>query len=562
MKRWFSPILLSVGVLVAAGTTASASHPPATPRLVVLISIDQFRADYLERFHDLFLSPQTDGRVGGFRFLTERGANYVDAHHDHLPLATGPGHSILMTGSPPYKSGIVGNDWYDRTKRKSVYCVQDEESPLVGATAKGGGVSPRNLLVTTVGDEMKMATGGQAKVFGISLKDRAAVLMAGHLADGAYWFDDQTGNWISSRFYRKDGTLPGWINDLNAQHVPQSYFDKTWTPSVPASALQRVFARSGKNASAPAVFGTEFPHPLNGGLKSPGAASNRAFTTTPYANEFVLNSAERLIREEKLGQDDTPDALVINLASNDYIGHAFGPNSAEVLDVTVQTDRMLSHFFNDLDRIVPGGLSRVTITLTADHGAAPNGVEAQEAGMPAGRWSGSAALKAVDAALDVAFGADDWAAKYSEPGLWLDPAALRRKGISREKAEDVAATALEAVDGIYAAYPRHRILSGELPRTDIAHHVTLGFHPELSGDVIIVSKPFWLAGGAKGTSHGEPYTYDTHVPIVMEGAGVRPGTYTGRVSTLDIAPTLSFLLRVQQPSGCEGRILPSAVRKD
>lgn len=559
-------LLLAVLVLALAPARARPAAVPAKPRLVVLISIDQFRADYLTRFEDLFVPPRTATGVGGFRYLMERGAWFVDAHHDHIPLATGPGHSIHFTGAPPYKSGIVGNDWYDRTLKRSVYCVEDDSSPIVGTDTKMMGISPEHLRVTTVGDELKMATGGRGKVFGIALKDRAAVLMAGHLADGTYWFDDTNGNWITSRYYRKDGTLPDWVRALNAKHLPAAYLGKQWTlsPDIPADALDRLWVPPGKDgATWPQTYasdrngiGTAFPHTIAAGKTH----VYQGFTTTPFANGFVLDSALELVRQEKLGQDDTLDILAVNLSSNDYIGHAYGPDSAEVLDVTVRTDRQLAAFFNALGRAVPGGLGSVTLVVTADHGAAPNPENMRASGLRAGNWPPQAAVAAAKAALTEAFGEGDWVIGYIEPYLWLNHDALDARHIPHERAEDVAAAALEKLPGIYAAYERHNILAGLLPRTDIARHVSLGFHPEVSGDILLVSQPFWYPGStSKGTSHAEPYAYDTHVPLLVAGTGVRPGIYTDRVSTLDIAPTLSFLLHVQQPSGCEGRILTPAM---
>jgi len=555
------PIIAALCILSLVGQ--ASAQKLEKPRLVVLISIDQFRADYLTRFEDLFLPPTSGGRDGGFRWFMDRGASYSDAHHDHLPLATGPGHSIHFTGAPPYKSGIIANDWYDRELKHDVYCVQDDKSPIVGSDAKMIGISPDHLRVTTVGDELKMATGGRSKVFGIALKDRAAVLMAGHLADGVFWFDSNTGRWVSSKYYCKNGTLPTWVQDLNGQKLPDSYFNKTWTPSVPASALQRNWTPSGKYADDRSGLGTSFPHVLAVGQTAPNPKYYNAFTNTPFANEFVLNSAERLIREEKLGQDEFPDILAINLSSNDYIGHAYGPDSPEILDVTVQTDRLLSRFFNDLNGLVSGGLANVTIVITADHGAPPIGAAMRDSGMRGGNWTSGSVEKAAKAALDAAYGQADWVAEYQEPYLYLNRDTMKAKGVDPAKVEEVAAKGVESVDGIYAGYTRTNVLQGLLPRTDIAKHVTLGFHPALSGDIAIISQPYWYPRNSdKGETHAEPYAYDTRVPLLIQGFGVRSGLYTERVSTLDIAPTLSFLVHANQPSGCEGHLLSRALTAD
>lgn len=565
MTRRLRPVALAIVCLLLA---VSAFAAPVKPRLVVLISIDQFRADYLARFSDLFLPVEGPQGVGGFRWLMERGAYHTDAHHDHYPLFTGPGHSIHFTGAPPYKTGIVGNEWFDREMNAVRYCVQDPKSPLVGAADPDGkrGISPITLRTSTVGDELKMATGGQGKVWGLALKDRAGVLMAGHLADGVLWFDEETSAWISSRFYFKSGQLPDWVTSWNAAKKIDPFFGKTWNLSVPPAALKRLWTPRNEFANPRPGLGKAFPHPITGGLDKPGKAFYAAFESTPYANEYVLETAEELIRREKLGQDAIPDILAINLSTNDYIGHSFGPDSPEALDVTVQSDRQISRFFRFLGKAVPGGLQNVTIVLTADHGVSPMVEEMAKAGLPtAGGYQEKALTDAVKAALDKAFGPGDWLKALSEFNLYLDVDSLRQKGIEPAKAEEVAAEALRRQPGIYAAYTRDQIVEGRVPDTDIGHRVMLGFHPKVSGDVVIVLDPYTVtnySGGSvvKGTTHGTTYAYDTSVPLILAGTRIKPGRYTQRVSTLDIAPTLSELLGVLQPSGCEGHVLSPALK--
>jgi predicted AlkP superfamily pyrophosphatase or phosphodiesterase len=610
---------------------AAAARIAPRPRLVVLISIDQFRADYLTRFTDLYLPPLAGGKVGGFRYLMERGAWFADAYHDHYPLFTGPGHSVLLTGAPPYKSGIVGNSWYDRELGQRRYCVEDAASPLVGtasqAAAQGSavppgsaasqgstpaqasaapqrsaapqnsaapqgvaptqgaarmGISPVTLRVSTVGDELKMATGGRARVWGLAFKDRAAVLMAGRLADGALWFDEESGAWITSRFYRPDGTLPGWVASWNAQRRVDAWFGKQWTLSVPAGALARVWTPGSRYATDPSALGTGFPHLVTGGGKRPGKDFYAAFATTPFGNDYLFDTARELVRREALGQRAGPrqaaptdlqgvsawppeaaptDLLALNLSSNDYIGHAFGPDSPEVLDASVRTDRQLAAFFDFLGKTVPGGLAAVTLVVTADHGVAPLPGAAREARLPAGVYDEEAVAGAAAAALQAAYGPGPpggWVTALVESNLYLDLAALDARKIPHAQAEETAAEALARLPGIYAAYGRARILEGRLPATDVARRIARSFHPRVSGDVVLVSEPFWMPGKLTGTTHGSPYAYDTAVPLLLAGPGIRPGRHTERVSTLDLAPTLADLLGVLQPAGNEGRVLPVA----
>jgi len=592
MARWAPRIAVLLVLLAAIPTVAAGpaavglSGPP--PRLVVVISIDQFRGDYLTRFADLWLpagSARAGGHaegkgaagrgVGGFRYLMEQGAYFTDAHHDHFPLFTGPGHSVLLTGAPPYKSGIVGNSWYDRELGRRRYCVADETSPLVGLAAPSppaapgappGGVSPATLRVDTVGDELKMATGGRAKVWGLALKDRAAVLMAGRLADGALWFDDQSGAWISSRYYRPDGALPPWVAAWNGQHRADAWFGKEWTLSVPAAALARAWTPGSRWADDPSALGRGFPHLINGGGANPSRPSRpgkdfyTALATTPFGNDFTLDTARELVRREGLGQGEVPDLLAINLSSNDYIGHAYGPDSPEVLDAAVRTDRQLAGFFAFLDQAVPGGLGRVLLVVTADHGVAPVPGAAREAKLPAGAFDEAALTAAAERALAAAYGPGKWVTALVESNLYLDLAALDAHQLQHAAAEEIAAAAIARLPGIYAAYGRTRILEGRLPRTDVAARIERSFHPQVSGDMVVVSEPFWVPGKLSGTTHGSPYAYDTQVPLLLAGPGIRAGRFAGRVSTLDLAPTLADLLGVLQPAGCEGRVLAEAER--
>jgi predicted AlkP superfamily pyrophosphatase or phosphodiesterase len=566
LARW------KLGALFLAAATATAWAAPAIPsgerpRLVVLISIDQFRGDYLTRFADLYLPPETGGKVGGFRWLMERGAYFTDAHHDHFPLYTAPGHSVLLTGAPPYESGIVGNAWYDRALGRRRYCVEDPASPLVGTTAGSAGapapatarpgISPVTLRVDTVGDELKMATGGHAKVWGLAFKDRAAVLMAGHLADGALWFDDESGAWISSRFYRPDGTLPAWVVSYNAHHHAAAWFGKEWRLSVPASALARLWTPTGRYAGPPPSLGSTFPHPVTGGASQPGKDYYAAFTNTPFGNDFVLATARELIERERLGRGAVPDILAINLSSNDYIGHAFGPDSPEVLDAAVRTDRQLADLFDFLAHTVPGGLGRVLVAVTADHGVAPLPGAARDAHLPGGVFDDTELAAAAERALDAAYGTGPWVKALVESYLYLDLAALDAHKIPHAAAEETAAAALAAQPGIYAAYPRSRVLEGRLPHTEVAARIERSFHPKNAGDVVLVPDPFWMPGKLLGTTHGSPYNYDTYVPLLLAGPGIRPGRSTARVSTLDLAPTLANLLGILAPAGSEGHILPA-----
>jgi predicted AlkP superfamily pyrophosphatase or phosphodiesterase len=523
------------------------------PKLVLLISIDQFRADYTERFAPYYLPAKTGSRLGGFRFLMETGARYLDAHHNHIPTATGPGHATLLTGSEPAIDGIIGNDWFDRTENKPMYCVDDPSVHPVGGSGKP--MSPRNLKVTTVGDELKMATGGRAKVVGISFKDRAAILMAGHAADTVIWFDGTTGNWVSSSFYAPSGHLPAWVTKINEDRLVDNAKGQNWDPLLENGA----YALTRRNPGEPQSSGTR---PFSHRLGSDGPADPAYFaalTSSGQGQEFVFKTVERAIDGEKLGQHDVPDLFVLNLATNDYIGHRYGPNSPEVMDISVRTDRLLSELFNSLNRSI--GIDNVAIVVTADHGILP--VPEESGGVyrtGSARVPSSPAVH-VEQALSKQFGSGRWllGGGLYEQNLYLDHSTIREKGLKIEDVEHAAANAAMDADGVFAAFTRTQILSNGLPQWDWTKLVLNGYHPRLGGDVLILEATGVLFGSGTGTNHGSAWAYDSHVPLLLRGPGIGKGVFGRRVHTADIASTLCHILGIEYPTGNVGEPLFEAI---
>jgi predicted AlkP superfamily pyrophosphatase or phosphodiesterase len=567
VKRCLLALLAGAALGVAQLPTAAAAERGSRPRLAVVLVVDQFRKDYLERFGDLFLPAGSSGSdVGGFRYLTERGAQFPSARYRHFPLFTGPGHAVVLTGGYPYKTGILANDWFSKALNRPVYCVEDPGAKVIGAPAGSTAkpMSPANLRSSTVGDELKLATGRAAKVVTLALKDRAAILLGGRLTDATVWFDDSTGTWVSSDAYCRNDVLPEWVAAVNQRKLPRAAFGKEWQSDPSEAALARTWTpRLRKPLNVPYGLGAAFPHRIDGGLAAPGLNFYRAFTSSPYANEYVLETARQAVMAEHLGQDAVPDLLAINLSTNDYVGHAFGPNSPEALDVTVRTDRQLAEFFRFLDRTVPGGLGRVTLALTADHGVSPVPEYLQSVGFRSGRILDADLEKAADDELDSRFGKQDWVSKYVEPYLYLNDAAIRASGADAELLQRVAARAIQSVDGIYAAYPRTQVEEGRLGTTDLAGRLYKGFYPKLAGDVLVVMEQFWFTEETpqrSNTTHGSPYAYDTEVPLLLAGAGVRPGVYRSEACPGDLAPTLCALLGIGLPSACDGMSLQRALR--
>jgi predicted AlkP superfamily pyrophosphatase or phosphodiesterase len=511
---------LAVLALLAAQACAPgrvASSP--RPKLVLGIVIDQFRYDYLTRFRADY--------GGGIATLLRRGAVFTNARYHHYPTVTAVGHALFMSGATPSMSGIVGNEWYDREHNKEVTSVEDENTKLLGG--KGGiGASPRKLVVSTLGDEMKLDSQGKCRVIGISLKDRAAVLPAGHMADGAYWFDEQTGDFVSSTFYFPD--LPAWVRQYNRLRAADRYKGAEWTPWVPSLDYAPFHKRM------PAAAGPEF---------------YSALRESPFGNELVEAFAERAIEAEHLGAHTAADLLTVSFSSNDYVGHREGPYSSEVRDMSLRTDRIIGKLLAFVDRRV--GLDNVLVVLTSDHGVSPVPEFLTERKMPGGRLQAQEIRNEVQEALAQRFGEGQWIVNISA-GLYLNRDLIKAKKLNEAQVEETAAAAAAHAAHIFRVYTREQLLNGRVAADPIGREVINGFFPSRSGDVLILPEPYWIAS-AHGTTHGSPFGYDLHVPVIFMGSGIKPGTYDETIAPNDIAPTLATLLDVETPSGATGRVL-------
>ena len=519
-------------------------HPP---KLVVLISIDQFRGDYVERYSPYFLPAKVNGKIGGFKFLMETGAHFRSAIHNHIPTATGPGHATLMSGSEPAYDGIVSNDWFDREKGKSIYCVYDPLVECVGG--KSDPESPRNLLVTTVGDELKMATNGRSKVVGVAVKDRAAILMAGHAADAVVWYEPSTANWVTSSWYAPTKQLPTWIAAYNSERQVDKEAGKVWEPLLPND--DYIITRKAP-AEKPSPNDKTFSHQFDSKL---GKALFSGVITSRFGNEMTFAVAERAVAAEKLGQHDVPDVLVINLSSNDYVGHQYGPNSPEVMDMTVRTDRLLSEFMNQLNSSVPGGIDNVAMVVTGDHGVVPIPEESNDiykTGVI--RNVGESVVKAVSGALTSKFGEGSWVlgGTMFEQNLYLNRDLAKSKGLKMADVEEAAAEAADSVKGVFRAYTRSQIRTNQVPAYPWRERLINGFNDQKGGDVMVLEAPGNYSYSGTGTGHGAIWDYDAHVPILFRAKGIKPGIYLNRVHTSDIAPTICRLLGIEVPSGNVG----------
>lgn len=510
--------------LIAAAESFGAAPP--NPKLIVAIIIDQFRYDYLTRFRSDY--------QGGLHELLTNGADFTNAFYAQVPTVTAVGHSIFLSGAMPSVSGIVGNAWYDRDESKVVTSVCDWSVRVVGADqpkqqpncTDSDPASPKRLLVTTLGDELRNANSA-SKVIGISLKSRAAILPSGHRAAAAYWFDSVTGNFVTSSFYIDQ--LPAWVEAFNNRKLAAEYVDRNWEG---------------------------FPQWT---FHGPANAPYEKLAVSPWGNELVAQFAEQALTSEKLGQGSATDLLTISFSSNDYIGHVVGPDAPEVRDISIRTDQLLGKLFRVIDRQI--GLRNAVIVLSADHGVAPTPGRAHEEKVPGGYVSIADMANQIRTALNERFGAADWFTPGGGENVYFNRATIEKTkapdghSVTLDEICLVAKDALLSHPELHIArvYTRRELDSG-LTGDFIARAETFGYYPKRSGDLAIVLEPGYMPGHS-GTTHFSPYAYDTHVPVLFMGFGIKPGRYDERIEPNDIAPTLATLLDLQTPSGSSGRVL-------
>ena len=521
--RLLAAVLLLFVLSSIAPRTAAPDPPKHDPavKLVLLIAIDQFRYDYLTRFRSEY--------TAGFDRLLTNGADFTNAFLEHYPTVTAVGHSTMLTGATPSVSGIVGNDWYERGLGKSVTSVDDPDTQLVGGT--GAGSSPHRMLVDTVGDELKSASRAPAaseqapKVFGLSLKDRAAVLPAGHMANAAFWLDTTAGNFVTSTYYRKD--LPSWVVDFNAKKMADGYAGKPWTYLDPSTGAGHAMPPLGQ-ALYGAVYGS------------------------PFGNELLEAFAEAALQAEKLGQRGVTDVLTVSFSSNDAVGHSYGPDSPEVHDISVRTDRVIGQFLAKVDALV--GLDHTIVVLTADHGVAPLPEVQQARHLPGGRYNGDDLFTPIETALSAKYGPGKWIVATAGTSPYLNDALIAEKKLDPVEVRKVAAAAAATAPRVARVYTRDQILAGQIPNDRIGQRILRGEHLTRSGDIEVILDPYWMRAG-RGTTHGTPYAYDAHIPLVFMGPGIKAGHYDGNVALNDLAPTLATMIAVETPGGSQGRVL-------
>jgi len=559
-RRLISRIILLMQItLFSAGSYAESTADK--PKLILQITVDQLRGDLPTRYYERL-------GEGGFKYLWETGIVYRNAHHAHANTETIVGHATLATGTHPSVHGMIGNVWFDRETGKTTYNVEDpnyrlltegsgiDEETEIDPTqraASSDGRSPAAILVTTFSDELRSGSGGRSKAIGISVKDRAAISMAGH-AGTAYWFSKTSGEFVTSNYYLD--RYPEWVSAWNSKKPAQRYAGTKW--KLLHDQGDYLFGDSDDRDWETEVggFGRVFPHPYGDGV-SPYFTT--LLTLSPAGDELVLDFAKTALVEEHLGQDTIADYLSISFSSTDYVGHIFGPSSLEAEDNILRLDRTLANLFSFIDEHV--GLDNTLIVLSADHGSPDTPGYLNSLGIPAayvdpGAWDKETAIDRIRKRFGIKGSLIE---KYEHPYLYFGSNITADQNIDREALEEAVAEELAKFPGVSLAISSAALRRGNLPDTQLHRSVLNNFHPKRSGDIYLVFESNWFINDFDGltvaATHGSPWQYDTYVPIVFAGAGLKSATIDRRVQTIDIAPTLTAYLGIKPPSGSRGNPL-------
>lgn len=544
-------LIISLTALVLGQTgkgTANATIPDK-PKLVVGIVIDQMRFDYVYRFWD---------KLGndGFKRLISQGYNCRNTNFNYVPTFTGPGHASIYTGTTPAIHGIIANTWYDRQTNKGSYCVTDANVKSVGSDVEEGKRSPKKMLTTTVGDQLHLGNNNQSKVIGIALKDRSAILPAGHTANGAYWFDDSTGCFITSSYYRSE--LPKWVNVFNDRKLAAKYLSQDWNLLKDSAQYSASLPDNNKyeglfiGETAPT-----FPHqlpklfPLKNGKYG-------LIRTTPFGNSITEDFAEATIIGENLGKGNASDFLCVSFSSTDYVGHQYGPNSREIEDTYLRLDQELADFFHFLDNWI--GKNNVVVFLTADHGVVETPEFLIDQKIPAGYFNEAKCADTLQKTLIKVYG-DSLLLSYSNDQVFLNRKKMDAKGLKRKEVEDFISNFLMGFKGVSCCMTEADITATqytESPKKQIQN----GYNFQRSGDVCVILQPGWVGDWSRrtGTTHGTPWNYDTHVPLYWWGWKIKNGSSEIPQNITDIAPTLCMMLNIQFPDGCTGQPITGLLR--
>jgi len=516
--------LAAILTFLVLATAAFGSAYQANPKLVVILVIDQFRGDYLERYHEEF-------GPSGFRMFTDRGAYFPACYYDYANTRTAPGHATIGTGTYTSGHGILANEWWAPSAKKVLSSVDDPATKIIGIEGDAMGASPHNLLADTLGDELRLATQGNSRVYGVALKDRAAILPSGFSANGAFWIDHATGAWVSSTYYMNEA--PRWLTNFNSQQHAQKYLNQEW-----------------KDANGD-VLGSTAPHD---GPDGKPIDYYELVGRTPFGNDFEFEFARELIQQEKLGQGTVTDLLVLSLSANDLVGHAYGPDSPQIHAMALALDKQISEFFGFLQQQYG---NKFWVVLTADHGVAPTNATALSLRIPAA----VTANKDIEAELNKALATrlrkpGDYVRSVSFPIVYVNNDAFADKDNEADDEEYVADAMRDM--GFVSAFTKAQLANGEVPPTAVGRMYTNSYSPYGGWWVMGFPPPFTLSTKDMA-EHGVAYSYDQHVPLAFYGMGFKPGVYREQVQPIDIAPTLAVMLGINKPTNATGHPLTDAI---
>jgi predicted AlkP superfamily pyrophosphatase or phosphodiesterase len=541
MKRFVTTILI---LILAISSQAQVPRP----KLVVGIVVDQMRWDYLYRYNDRYSAN------GGFKRLLDQGFTCENTLIPYTPTITACGHSSIYTGSVPAINGITGNTWWDNEQQRSIYCTEDKTVKTVGSSSALGLMSPRNLLVTTIGDELRLATNFRSKVIGLAIKDRGGILPAGHSANAAYWYDNTVGDWITSTYYMND--LPKWVIDFNAKKMVDKYYQEGWNTLYPINTyLQSTADDKSYEAKPFGANATGFPYDL----KSLIGKNYGIIATIPQGNTLTAEFAKATITGEELGKHDFTDFLAISFSAPDYIGHAFGPNSVEEEDCYLRLDKEIGSLLDFLDAKV--GKDQYTVFLSADHGVAHIPGFLNENKIPANKISLTAVTSLLNNSLKEKYHIDKLIVSGEDYQVHLNHTAIDSAKLNVEEIKSLIIDSLSVQKGIYRVFAIDKMMETPL-NSKIKDMLVNGYYPRRSGDIQIVLQPGWMENytGMAGTTHGLWNPYDAHIPLVWYGWGIKHGKTNRETYITDIAPTLAALLHIQMPSGCIGKVIEDVIK--
>jgi predicted AlkP superfamily pyrophosphatase or phosphodiesterase len=519
----------------------SWAQNPQTPKLVIGIVVDQMRYDYIYRYWNKF-------GENGFKRLVRQGYSFANTKYNYTPTYTGPGHASIYSGTTPSMHGIVSNDWYDRANHKYVYCVKDTSVQCVGGADTMGNMSPRNLMSKTIGDELKLATNFRGKVISIAMKDRSSILPGGHAADGAFWYDSKTGNWITSTWYMN--VLPPWVNEMNNRNYSSAYRNSSWTTLLPinmyteSTADNNSYEEPYRGESAPV-----FPHDFS---KLP-LKDYEIIRRSPFGNTFTKNMAKAAVIAEGLGKDEFPDLLSVSFSSTDYIGHQFGTNSIEIEDCYLRLDKDLEDFLNFIDSTV--GIKNTLIFLTADHGAVQNPGFLSDHKFNAGYYSEKEIGRICRQFLFEKYRDSLLFETIGNECIYLNDSLITSKGLDKDLIAGQLAALIRKMPDMKEACTADQLKNNAIPPGPL-QKISAGYYPRRSGDIFYSPDPGFLESTyKKGTSHGTFYNYDLHIPLIFYGYKVNPGESLSPVFITDIAPTLASMLHIEFPDCASGNPL-------